>query len=120
VTVLDYDGRAFRPGGEEPGGTQARYHQDADLVWGEFAGGHVRRGSLAGTCSADGTLLFAYSMVLDSGEVISGRCRSTPHRLEDGRIRLSEEWERYTPQYETGVSYLDEIPAAEISQARTG
>jgi hypothetical protein len=117
--VFYYDGRAFRPGGEDmAGGTQARYHQDADLVWGEFAGGHVRRGSLAGTCAPDGVLCFAYSMVLDSGEIISGYCRSTPQLLDDGRIRLSEEWERYTPTRETGVSYLDEIPAMDGSSAR--
>ncbi|HEV2450672.1 MAG TPA: hypothetical protein VGS62_01940 [Streptosporangiaceae bacterium] len=118
--MFDYNGRAFRPGGEEPGGTQARYHQDGDLVWGEFAGGHVRRGSLTGTCSPDGVIVFAYSMVLDSGEVISGRCRSTPRLLEDGRIRLSEEWERYTPGYDSGVSCLEEILATDVSRAHTG
>ena len=117
--MFDYNGRAFRPGGEDTAGsTQARYHQDADLVWAEFAGGHVRRGSLAGTCDPDGVLRFAYSMVLDNGEIISGYCRSTPHLLDDGRIRLSEEWERYTPTRETGVSYLDEVPAADGSSVQ--
>jgi hypothetical protein len=115
VTAVNYDGRVFRPGGEDSGGTRARYHQDGDLVWGEFAGGHVRRGSLAGTCSPDGVIVFAYTMVLDNGEVISGRCRSTPHLLEDGRIRLSEDWERFAPRHETGVSYIEEIPAAQVS-----
>jgi hypothetical protein len=54
-------------------------------------------------------------MVLDSGEVVSGRCRSTPRLLDDGRIRLDEEWERYTPLHETGFSHLDEIPAMDGS-----
>jgi hypothetical protein len=111
--VFDYDGRLFRPvdadGAEAP---VARYHQDGDVVWGEFAGGRVRRGSIAGTCGADGTLHFGYCMVLDSGEVISGCCRSVPEMLGDGRIRLTEQWERYRPHPATGVSYLEEIAAA--------
>ena len=116
--MYDYDGRAFRvAGGDAAQVPAAHYHQEADLVWGEFAGGHVRRGSLAGTCSAEGVISFAYLMVLDSGDLVTGCCRSTPHLLDDGRIRLSEEWERYTPQPDTGVSYLEEIPAMEGSPA---
>jgi hypothetical protein len=114
--VHDYDGRAFRVGGGQPAEVPvAHYHQDGDLVWGEFTGGHVRRGSLAGTCSPDGVLVFTYCMVLGSGEVVSGRCRSTPELLADGRIRLSEEWERHTPHPETGLSCLVEIPVKEGS-----
>ena len=111
--MVNYDGRTFRVGGQDAADVpQARYHQDGNVVWGEFAGGHVRRGALAGTCSPDGLLDFAYCMVYDSGEVVSGRCRSTPQVLHDGRIRLNEEWERYAPHADRGVSYLDEIPPA--------
>jgi hypothetical protein len=107
---FNYDGRTFRPGGEDPAQTSvAHYHQDGGTVWGEFAGGHVRRGSLAGTCAPDGVLEFAYCMVRDGGEVISGHCRSTPRRLDDGRIRLDEEWERYTPRQASGLSWIEEI-----------
>src|SRR5438132_14174015 len=112
---FDYDGRTFRPGGEDEDPARspvARYHQDGDLVWGEFAAGHVRRGSLAGTSAPDGVLEFAYCMVRDNGEIISGHCRSTPRLLDDGRIRLDEEWERYTPHPDRGVSSIEEIPAA--------
>lgn len=110
---VDYNGRLFRPGGEDPAYTStAHYHQDGDVIWGEFAGGHVRRGSLAGTCGPDGVLDFAYCMVRDSGEVISGHCRSTPRLLGDGRVRLDEEWERYTPHLDQGVSWLEEISTA--------
>jgi hypothetical protein len=50
-------------------------------------------------------------MVYDSGEIVYGTCRSTPELLGDGRIRLSEQWERYTPRADRGVSYLEEEPA---------
>jgi hypothetical protein len=116
--MVSYDGRTFRPHGEGAYVPRARYHQDGDLVWGEFAGGHVRCGSLAGTCSPDGTLDFAYCMVYDTGEIVSGRCRSTPQLLDDGRIRLTEEWQRYAPP-DRGVSYLEEV-APSISGGRAG
>jgi hypothetical protein len=48
-------------------------------------------------------------MVLDTNEVISGRCRSVPHILDDGRVRLHETWERYGPHAATGESLLEEI-----------
>jgi hypothetical protein len=118
--MVNYDGRTFRVGGQGTAPVpQARYHQDGNLVWGEFAGGHVRRGSLAGTCSPDGTLDFAYCMVYDGGEIVSGRCHSTPQFLGDGRIRLSEEWERYVPHAGRGLSFLDEVDPC-INGARTG
>jgi hypothetical protein len=109
--MFGYDGRTFRVSGGEAGEVPvAHYHQSADVLWGEFAGGQVRRGSLAGTCSPDGVLVFAYCMVLSNGDVVSGRCRSTPRLLDDGRISLDEEWERYTPRPESGFSRLDEVP----------
>jgi hypothetical protein len=109
--MFNYNGKRFRsttagPDGDSP---VALYRQDGDLVWAEFAGHDVRRGLLAGTCAPDGTLTFAYCMVLNSGEVISGRCASTPQLLDDGRIRLHEKWERYGPHTASGISYLEEV-----------
>jgi hypothetical protein len=107
--TIQYDNLTFRVvGGDDGELPVARYHQDGDLVWAEFGGGSVRRGSLAGTCAPDGVLRLAYCMVLAGGELVSGRCVSTPTVLDDGRIRLSEEWERYGPYPAAGVSYLEE------------
>lgn len=108
--TIRYDGRRFRvadqPGDDVP---QARYHQHGDLVWAEFGGGGVRRGSLAGTCDPDGVLRLAYCMVLAGGELVSGQCVSTPIVLADGRVRLAEQWERFGPQPAAGMSYLEEV-----------
>jgi hypothetical protein len=107
--TIRYDNRTFRvvdgTGGEVP---VAHYHQDGDVVWAEFAGGPVRRGSLNGTCAPDGVLRLAYCMVLDTGDLVTGSCVSTPTVLADGRIRLAEEWQRYGPRAAAGVSYLEE------------
>jgi hypothetical protein len=111
--MIDYNGRTFRNTEAGPDGTApvAAYHQDGDLVWAEAAGGEVRRCALAGTCDADGTITMGYTLVLSSGEIAVGRCVSTPERLDDGRIVLHEEWERYQPTPAKGTSAIEEIPS---------
>lgn len=106
--TINYDGRRFRTAGGGDG-TVARYRQDGDLVWAEFAGGQVRRGTITGACGADGTLRLAYTMVLAGGEVISGHSVTIPERDADGRLMLREEWERYGEHAATGISYLEEV-----------
>jgi Ala-tRNA(Pro) deacylase len=112
--MINYDGRRFRPitHGVHADAAVALYRQEGGLVWAEFTGGEVRKGSLSGLRAANGNLEFTYSMVLADGEVVAGRCRSTPQILADGRIRLHETWERYGPHADSGVSVLDEIPGA--------
>lgn len=109
---IDYEGREFRKLEAEDGVT-ARYHQEDDLVWADFTGGPVRRGTVNGICGPDGTLRFAYTMVLDGGDVIAGSSVNTPEFDADGGLLLREEWERYGPHAETGVSYLAEATGPE-------
>lgn len=106
--MINYDGRRFRRAGDDSP-TLAVYRQDGDVVWAEFAGGAVRRGSIAGTQQPNGTLHMGYTMVLATGEVICGRTTNTPEVAEDGRLRLREVWERYGPHAATGVSYIEEV-----------
>lgn len=108
--MINYDGRLFRKTDDTaPDSPLVRYNQSGDLVWAEFAGGPVRRGSMAGTCAPDGTIDFAYSMVMAGGEVISGQCVSTPQLLPGGYVRLHERWERYGTHAASGTSYLEEV-----------
>jgi len=107
--MINYNGRKFRKAASDNDVPVAEYHQEGNLVWAEFAGGDVRRGSLTGICAPDGTVDFAYNMVLDGGAVISGRSVNTPQLLADGRIRMHEQWERYGQHAATGVSYLEEV-----------
>jgi len=109
--MINYNGRRFRKAIADPGhdAPVALYRQENDLVWAEFTGGEVRRGALAGTCAPDGTIDFAYSMVLADGAVISGRSISTPELLPDGRIQLNERWERYGQHAEQGTSSIVEV-----------
>lgn len=106
--MIDYDGRKFRkPDGDIE--TVAVYHQQGDVVWGEFAGGEIRLGWTAGTREPDGTLRMGYTMVFANGEVVCGHTVNTPEVAEDGRFRLREVWERYGPHAATGISYIEEV-----------
>ncbi len=109
--MINYDGRRFRKVTAEPDAPVAVYHQRDDLVWAEFAGGDVRRGSLTGVCAADGTVEMAYTMVLTDGAVISGHSTNTPELLPDGRVRFDERWERFGAMAERGTSSIIEVPA---------
>jgi hypothetical protein len=115
--VIDYNGRQFRSTAMETaiagGGPIGHYHQDGHVVWAEFVGGRVRRGSLTGTCDADGVLSLAYAQVLDDGEVVAGVCTSRPELLPDARVRLHEHWRRFDGS--TGVSVIDELPREPVA-----
>jgi len=105
---INYDGRRFRRAGA-PDGVVASYRQDGNLVWADFSGGHVLRGTLCGLRDEHDALDFAYTMVLASGEVISGHCVNTPQPREDGSLVLREQWERYGAHAASGVDYLEEV-----------
>src|SRR5205823_4406136 len=92
LTMIDYDGRRFRAVGHGPDAAApvASYRQCGDLLWAEFSGGPVRRGSLTGVRHEDDTIEFTYTMVLTDGSVLGGHCASTPEILPDGRVRLRE------------------------------
>lgn len=117
-----YHGRRFRPVADGTGEhtRTAHYFQDGDLLWGEFTGGHARRGTLAGRCRPDGSLDFAYCMVLDDGRIISGQCRSTPQLLPDGRVLLHEVWQRFGDHAASGTSRIEEVPTAASSDTTPG
>ena len=106
--MIDYDGKRFRPVGHG-GGTVATYRQRGDLLWGDFSGGEIRRGSLTGLCRPDDSVEFAYTMVLADGTVLAGHCVSTPEVLPDGRVRLHEKWERFGAHADSGTSEIEEV-----------
>jgi hypothetical protein len=106
--TINYEDREFRKS-DGNDGTVARYRQDGNLVWADFTGREVRRGAVTGICGPDGTLRLAYTMVLATGEVISGHTVNIPERKADGRLVLREEWERYGEHAATGISYLEEV-----------
>lgn len=93
-----YEGKTFRSvtnsaSGDVSSETRFRYRQDGDLVWATYEGGAVRFGTLVAKADAEGRLDMRYQHLTVDGELKTGRCKSVPERLEDGRLRLRESWQ---------------------------
>jgi len=100
-----YDGRIFAPA--EGGPARGHYRQAGDVVWADFSGGEITAGRLVGRADSDGVIAAAYCLLMETGQAVAGRCASTPTLLTDGRIRLTEHWQRIDGT--TGVSVIEEI-----------
>jgi hypothetical protein len=114
---ISYDGRVFQSTAAETtaadgSGVIGHYHQDGAVVWGEFTGGRVVRGSIMGRSDDGGVLHLAYCQLLDDGSVMSGACTSYPTVHADGRVLLEEHWERFGEHADTGISVLEEPASA--------
>ncbi len=107
TAVPSYDGRLFGPAEPVPGSVIGHYRQRDELVWAEFAGDRVRTGRLVGVRDAAGVIDAGYCQIMADGEVVAGRCRSTPTVLPDGRLRLTEHWRRADGS--SGVSQIEEL-----------
>jgi hypothetical protein len=110
----DYDGRVFRSstnsaGGDVDTGTTFRYRQRDDIVWATYDGGAIAVGTLIAKIDEAGNLDVRYQHVTTDGELKTGRCRSRPERLPDGRLRIHEDWEWTGGAQGTGASTVDEV-----------
>jgi len=70
-----------------------RFHQQANEVWADYAGGGIRRGSLIGTVDGS-TLTFRYCQLQTNGTLDGGKS-DCEVRTHEGRIQIVErfQWE---------------------------
>jgi hypothetical protein len=111
---MNYNGRVFRPventpNGEVNGATLFEYRQSGELLEAGYSGGGIRCGQMVGLVLAAGELEFCYQHVTDEGELRSGRCRSVPEVLADGRLRLHETWKWTSGDLSEGRSIVEEV-----------
>ena len=114
ITDINYDGRKFIPkmnseNGEVSEQTVFAYHQRGNLLWAEYSGGDIWKGSLIGTVLSNGELDFVYHHMNRDMQVKTGKCHSVPTILENGKIELSEEWEWTSGDCSKGESLLVEV-----------
>ena len=105
------DGRVlFSPeaveGGEVGPQTEFRFRQAGDMVWGRYSGGGIRMGFFVGT-SDGATLHFRYTQLNTQGETASGSTTDRIEVLDDGRVRLHEQW-AWDSREGSGTSVLEE------------
>ena len=114
MSRIDYDGRRFRSlnnseTGEVDAETCFEYHQRGDVVWAIYEGGAIRFGTLIATVDPGGILDMRYHHVNAAGELMTGRCRSIPELLPDGRLRLHERWQWTSGDGSAGESVVEEV-----------
>ncbi|HVF87905.1 MAG TPA: hypothetical protein VM866_09955 [Pyrinomonadaceae bacterium] len=95
--------------GEVGAGTVFHYRQKGDVVWGTYEGGQILFGTLVAKIDENGVLDMRYQHVNLSGELMTGRCRSTPEVLPDNRLRLHESWQWTSGDNSAGTSVIVEI-----------
>jgi hypothetical protein len=109
------DGRVFRSTttserGDVGGETYFHFDQSDDVVHARYEGGDVRLGHLVGRHFGD-SLDFRYVHLTVTGKTATGRSVDRIERLDDGRLRLHEEWERDSKS-RSGTSVLEELTDA--------
>lgn len=121
---INYDGRRFVPvvnsdNGEVTLDTVFHYRQRDDVVWATYEGGHARFGTLVAKVDSEDRLDMRYAHVNAGGDLMTGRCRSTPEVLADGRVRLHEKWQWTSGDESEGESMLEEIRTTEGTTAQS-
>jgi hypothetical protein len=111
---INYDERKFRSvenseSGEVSVETVFNYRQKGDLVWAEYSGGDIVFGTLIAKVVEDDCLEMRYQHLNKNGELMTGKCFSTPEILADGRIRLHEKWQWTSGDNSSGNSVAEEL-----------
>jgi len=97
-TDIFYDGKYFIPkinteNGEIDSQTLFLYHQNENILWADYYGGEIKKGSMVGTVALNGEIDFYYQHINLNNQMRIGKCHSIPRILSDGRIELSEQWQ---------------------------
>ena len=111
---INYDNRRFvsvsnSGNGEVGSATIFHYRQEGDLVWATYRGGAIVFGSLIAKVDERDCLEMRYQHLNSAGELMTGKCRSTPEVLPDDRLRLREVWQWTSGDFSQGESIIEEV-----------
>ena len=95
--------------GDTSSETTFHYKQEGDILTSIYSGGNIVSGHLMGLVDENGNINMRYHHINNEREIMTGICLSTPEILEDGRIRLHEEWRWTNGDQSSGKSTLEEI-----------
>jgi len=110
--MINLNGKKFRAkknseNGEICGATIFHYFQDGEKIWGEYFGGKIEFGILAGRAK-NGAIEFNYWHFCEK-KFRAGCCVSTPEILANGKICLHEKWQWTAGEKGGGESIIEEI-----------
>lgn len=111
---MNYHNRLFKvvtntDNGDTSSETTFHYKQEGNILTSSYSGGSIISGHLIGIVDEDGNIDMRYHHINRDGEIMTGLCQSTPEILEDGRIRLQEEWKWTSGDQSCGKSIIEEI-----------
>lgn len=111
--MINYDNKIFRPivnskNSETSNETVFPYKQVGNILTSEYSGGKIIAGHLIGVVDKNGNIDMSYHQVNDKNEIMTGICNSKPEILENGKIRLHENWEWTSGDKSKGKSTIEE------------
>ena len=111
---MNYNNRIFKvvtnsDNGDTSSETTFHYKQEGNVLTSSYSGGSVVSGHLLRIVDEDGNIDMRYHHINNKGEIMTGLCKSTPEIIEDGRIRLHEEWKWTSGDQSSGKSIIEEI-----------
>jgi len=114
MSFINYNNKKFKVvstsgAGEISDDFLFHYQQEGNVLSCSYAGGSIVEGMLVGSVDDDGVITFTYKQINEKGLERSGICVSTPEVLEDGRIRLHEQWRWTDGDQSTGTTTLEEL-----------
>lgn len=112
--MINYHQKTFQSiantdNGEVGEQTLFHYQQKGNIVWAEYSGGVIVKGFLVAKVIENDALDMRYEHINSAGEIMTGKCSSTPEILPDGRIRLYEKWQWTSGDLSSGESIIEEI-----------
>jgi RimJ/RimL family protein N-acetyltransferase len=110
---IHYNGKRFIPvvnseNGEVTSDMVFAYKQDGNIVTSEYSGGNIKKGHLIGVVDKYGTIEMRYQQVNNNGALMTGECISKPELMNNGKIRLYENWKWTSGDQSRGHSILEE------------
>ena len=111
--MINYNNKIFRPivnseNGETSNKTIFLYKQVGNILTSEYSGGKIISGHLIGIVDKNGNIEMFYHQVNDKNEIMTGICNSKPEILENGKIRLHENWKWTSGDKSKGKSTIEE------------
>ena len=111
---FNLDGKIFRSiantdNGEVDCETVFYYQQDNDIISADYHGGSILKGHLIGKQLKTGQLKFFYHHLNDEGEIMIGKCLSTPEVTSEGKIKFLEKWQWLSGDLSVGESEIIEV-----------
>ncbi len=94
--------------GEVGEGVLFYYHQKDEIIWAEYKGGEIIKGSLLGHFVDKNTISFIYHHINTQNQIKNGKCTSKISKKDD-KIILCESWQWLCDDMSKGSSKLMEV-----------